>query len=133
VKITMSRTDVFEATGPTSGTYIKVKMARKGERITGVKAMLAYEAGAYPGSSVGAGAMCMIAPYNIENFDIETYDVVVNKPKTAAYRAPGAPAAAFASETVIDELAKNAKIDPLEFRKTNSSHEGTRQITGAVF
>ncbi len=132
VKVTMSRTDVFEATGPTSGTYIKLKMARKGERITGVKATMAYEAGAYPGSSVGAGAMCMISPYNVENFDIETYDVVVNKPKTAAYRAPGAPAAAFASESIVDELARGAKIDPLEFRKINTAREGTRQISGAT-
>ena len=39
------------------------------------------------------GAMAMFAPYDIENVKIDGYDVVVNKPKTAAYRAPGAPAA----------------------------------------
>ena len=88
----MSRTEVFEATGPTSGTSIRIKMAAKGDKITAVQADLAYEAGAYPGSSVGAGAMCMLSPYSIENFQIDAYDVVVNKPKSAAYRAPGAPA-----------------------------------------
>lgn len=133
VKISMSRTDVFEATGPTSGTYIKVKMAAKGDQITGVQATLAYEAGAYPGSSVGAGAMCMLAPYHVENFELNTYDVVVNRPKTAAYRAPGAPAAAFAGESVVDELARALKLDPLEFRRANASHEGTRQVTGVPF
>ncbi|MGH2633936.1 MAG: xanthine dehydrogenase family protein molybdopterin-binding subunit, partial [Tepidiformaceae bacterium] len=133
VKISMSRTDVFEATGPTSGTYIKVKMAAKGNRITAVQATLAYEAGAYPGSSVGAGAMCMLAPYNVENFQLDTYDVVVNRPKTAAYRAPGAPAAAFAGESVVDELARELKIDPLELRRANASREGTRQVTGVPF
>jgi CO/xanthine dehydrogenase Mo-binding subunit len=133
VKVQMSRTDVFEGTGPTSGTYIKVKMGVKDGRVTGVKAMLAYEAGAYPGSSVGAGAMCMLSPYNVENFDIETYDVVVNKPKTAAYRAPGAPAAAFATESLVDELCRELKVDPLEFRLTNASRESTRNVMGVPF
>ncbi len=133
VKITMNRTEVFEASGPTSGTWIQCKMAVKGDRITGVKAKLAYEAGAYPGSPVGAGAMCMLSPYNIENFELEGYDVVVNKPKTSAYRAPGAPAAAFACESVVDELAKKVGVDPLEFRLKNSSREGTKMATGVPF
>ena len=133
VKVQMSRTDVFEGTGPTSGSYIKVKMGVKGDRITAVKAMLAYEAGAYPGSSVGAGAMCMLSPYNVENFEIDTYDVVVNKPKTAAYRAPGAPAAGFATESVVDELCRKLNIDPLEFRKKNASHQDTRNVMGVPF
>ena len=133
VKIAMSRTEVFEATGPTSGTNIKMKMAAKGNKITAVQASMAYEAGAYPGSSVGAGAMCMLSPYSVENFQIDAYDVVVNKPKTAAYRAPGAPAAAFAAESAIDEIAKKQGIDPLEFRRANSSHMGSRMVTGVQF
>ncbi len=133
VKILMNRTDVFEGTGPTSGTYIKLKAGAKGGKLTAVQATLAYEAGAYPGSAVGAGAMCMLSPYNVENFAIDAYDVVVNKPKTSAYRAPGAPAAAFAIETVIDEIAKQSHVDPLTFRLQNSAHEGTRMITGVPF
>lgn len=133
VKMLMNRADVFEATGPTSGTYVKLKMGVKDGRIAAVKGVLAYEAGAYPGSPVGAGAMCMLSPYDIENFELDAYDVVVNRPKVAAYRAPGAPAAAFAAESVIDELAQAIGADPLEFRLNNSSHEGTRMVTGAPF
>ncbi|MEX2081828.1 MAG: molybdopterin cofactor-binding domain-containing protein [Dehalococcoidia bacterium] len=133
VKAVMDRTAVFEATGPTSGSYIKLKMAAKGDRITACEATLAYEAGAYPGSPVGAGAMCMLSPYNIENFKIDAHDVVVNKPKVSAYRAPGAPAAAFASEQVVDEIAKALGKDPLQFRMTNSSHESTRMVNGMPF
>ncbi len=133
VKLVMNRTEVFEGTGPTSGTYIKLKAAEKAGKLTAIEATLAYEAGAYPGSSVGAGAMCMLSPYSVENFKIDGYDVVVNKPKTAAYRAPGAPASAFATESVLDELAKAAKIDPLQFRLQNSAHEGTRMVTGVPF
>ncbi len=133
VKASMNRAEVFEATGPTSGTCMKLKAAAKGDRLTAVQATLCYEAGAFPGSSVGAGSMTMLSPYNIDNFQINAYDVVVNKPKTAAYRAPGAPAAAFAIESVVDELAKRQKIDPLEFRRVNASRQGTRMVNGIAF
>ena len=131
VKIQMDRTDVFEGTGPTSGASIKLKMgATKDGKIVAAQGELAYEAGAYPGSPVDAGAMTMLAPYNIEHVQLDAYDVVVNKPKVAAYRAPGAPAAAFASEQIVDELAERLGIDPLQFRLKNSAHEGTRGPIG---
>ena len=134
VKMVMTRTEEFEATGPAPGSYIKVKMGANSEgRIVAAEAYLAYEAGAYPGSAVGAGAMCIFSPYNIENLIIDAYDVVVNKPKSTAYRAPGAPNAAFASETVIDELAEKLDLDPLEFRLANGAEEGTRRADSLKF
>ncbi len=134
VKVAMSRTDVFEGTGPTSGSYMKVKVgAKKDGSVTAVQAMLAYEAGAFKGSPVGAGCMTMLAPYDVPNAVIDGYDVVVNKPKVAAYRAPGAPNAAFAIEQVMDEVAEKLDIDPLRFRLQNGSKEGTVQANGATF
>jgi CO/xanthine dehydrogenase Mo-binding subunit len=133
VKVLMNRTDVFEGSGPTSGAYIKLKAAAKGNRLTAVQTTMAYEAGAFPGSPVGAGSMTMLSPYNLEHYEVHAYDVVVNKPKVAAYRAPGAPIAAFAIESVIDELCKKTNQDPLQFRLDNSSKEGTRQVTGMVY
>lgn len=134
VKLIMSRIEEFEATGPTPASYIKVKMgAKRDGRIVAAEAALMYEAGAFPGSPVGAGAMCIFAPYAIPNMQVDGYDVVVNKPKTAAYRAPGATNAAFASETVIDELAETLKIDPLEIRRLNGAKEGDRRVDGPTF
>ena len=134
VKMLMSRTEVFEGTGPTSGAYVKVKMgANNAGKITAAEAYLAYDAGAYPGSSVTAGAQCMFAPYDIENVRSDGYDVVVNKPKTSAYRAPGAPIAAFAGEQVVDEICQKLGMDPIEFRLMNASKEGTRRVDGPVF
>jgi xanthine dehydrogenase molybdenum-binding subunit len=134
VKIAMSRTDVLQATGPTSGSYIRVKMgADKSGKITAALAELIYEAGAYPGSPVGAGTRTILAPYRIENFQIDGYDVVVNKPRTGAYRAPGATNAAFASETVLDEIAEKLGIDPLELRRRNAVVEGDRRVDGPVY
>jgi CO/xanthine dehydrogenase Mo-binding subunit len=134
VKVTMTRTEVFEATGPTSATRIKVKLgATRDGRLVAAAATLIYEAGAFPGSPVTPGCMCMMAPYNIPNAYIEGFDVVVNRPKAAAYRAPGSPASAFAMETAIDELCDKLSMDPLEFRLLNSAKEGTRRATGPVF
>src|SRR5580698_58577 len=134
VKLVMTRGEVLRASGPTSGSKIKIKMGcTRDGKITGAEVWLAYEAGAFPGSPVGAGAMCLLAPYNIDNFQIDGYDVVVNRPKTAAYRAPGATNAAMASETVIDELAEKCGLDPIEFRLKNASAEGTPQTVGPPF
>jgi xanthine dehydrogenase molybdenum-binding subunit len=134
VKITMSRKDVFEGTGPTPGSYIKVKMgARKDGKITAAQAYLAYEAGAYPGAMVGPGGMCVFAAYEIANVVIDGFDVVVNKPSTAAYRAPGATNAAFATESVVDELAGKLGIDPLDLRLANAAKEGTRRADGPKY
>jgi xanthine dehydrogenase molybdenum-binding subunit len=134
VKLVMSRSEVLRASGPTSGSKIKVKMgATKDGKLVAAEIWMAYEAGAFQGSPVGAGAMCIIAPYTIEHFQIDAYDVVVNRPKTAAYRAPGATNAAFASETVIDELAEKCGIDPLDFRINNGVKEGAAQVVGPPF
>ncbi len=134
VQVTMSRTEVLEATGPTSGTHIRVKLgATKDGRLVAAEAHLTYEAGAFPGSPVSPGCQCMMAAYDIPNAWIEGYDVVVNRPKSAAYRAPGSPAAAFAMETAIDELCEKLGMDPLEFRLRNSAKEGTRRATGPIF
>lgn len=134
VKLTMSRAEVLTSTGPTSGSYIKIKVGANAEgKITAAEATLMYEAGAYPESPVGAGMGVILAPYRIENAVIEGYDVVVNKPRTAAYRAPGGTNAAFAAETVIDELAEKLGMDPIEFRLLNGSKEGDRRVDGTVF
>jgi CO/xanthine dehydrogenase Mo-binding subunit len=134
VKIVMSRIEEFEGTGPTPASHIKVKMgAKKDGTIVAAEASLMYEAGAFPGSPVTAGGMCIFAPYAISNMQVDGYDVVVNKPKTAAYRAPGATNAAFASETVIDELAERLGLDPLEMRRLNGAKEGDRQVHGPTY
>ena len=134
VKVVMSRADVFEASGPTCGSNMKIKVGAKNDgSITAMQAYLAYEAGAFKGSPVGAGAMCVFAAYDVENATIDGYDVVVNKPKTAAYRAPGAPNAAFAAEQVVDEVALKLGMDPIDLRLKNASTEGTRRPDGTVF
>ena len=134
VKMVMTREDVFRATGPASGTINTIKIgANLDGRIVALYAKLMYEAGAYPGSPLGAGSMCIFAPYDVENILIDGFEVVVNRPRVAAYRAPGAPQAMFAGECALDELALKLKMDPLDLRLKNAAKEGTRAAYGPTF
>src|SRR6266852_8571348 len=134
VKMVMSREEVFKASGPTSGATIRIKMgATKDGKFTAAFAELKYQAGAFQGSPVQPGTMCAFAPYDIEHVKVIGYDVVSNRPKVAAYRAPGAPISEFAAESVVDELAKKLAIDPVELRLQNAAREGTKAAYGPKF
>ncbi len=134
VKIVMTRADCFEGSGPTPGSFVRVKLGAKSDgRLVAAQAWLAYDAGAYPGGVIAPGCMCVFSCYDIPHALVEGHDVVVNKPKTAAYRAPGATQAAFACESVVDELAEKLGKDPIEFRLQNAAREGTRRVDGPVY
>ena len=134
VKVLMSRTEVFEGSGPAPGSWMRVKMgASSAGKITAAEIELAFEAGAYPGSPVMQGATCAFACYDLDNATVSGYDVMVNKPKTAAYRAPGSPQAAFGVEQVVDELCQKLGVDPVEFRLNNAAMEGVRKVEGPIF
>jgi len=133
VKLVMTRSEVFEGSGPTSATHMKCKIgATKEGRITAADLYLAFEAGAYPGSPVGGGALTGLGPYKIENLVVNGYDVVVNKQKVQAYRAPGQPQACFAVELTMDELAKKLGIDSMKLRQMNAVQEGDRMPNGVA-
>ncbi|GMU41779.1 MAG: carbon-monoxide dehydrogenase large subunit [Chloroflexota bacterium] len=133
VQLTMSRTEVLEATGPTSGTRTWVRIgARRDGTLVAADLKLWYEAGAYPGSPVAGGARCALGPYVVPNQRIVGYDVVVNRPKVAAYRAPGAPASEFAVESLLNELAERLEMDPMELRLKNAAEQGSQRSDGAT-
>ncbi len=134
VKIVHTRVEEFDSTGPTPGSYMKVKIgATKEGRFTAAQAYIAFEAGFSPGSVVEAGCQCVFACYDIPNSLVDGYDVVVNKPKSAAYRAPGSTHVAMATETIVDELSEKLGIDPVELRLLNAAKEGTRRVDGPRF
>jgi CO/xanthine dehydrogenase Mo-binding subunit len=131
VKIVMSREDVFKATGPTSGSSMTVKIGVKRDgKIVAADGVFKFQAGAFPGSPVMNATMCAFAPYDIPNARSVGYDVVCNRPKSAAYRAPGSPISAFGVESVLDVLAKKIGMDPLELRLKNAAKVGTQMVYG---
>lgn len=133
VKIVMSREEVFLASGPTSGASMNVKLAAtKAGKITAAEVTLKYQAGAFPGSPVNLGLMTAFACYDVEHLALVGYDVVSNRPKVAAYRAPGAPMAAFAVESALDDLAIKLGMDPIDLRLLNAAQDGMKTVYGAT-
>ncbi|HET8995108.1 MAG TPA: xanthine dehydrogenase family protein molybdopterin-binding subunit, partial [Acetobacteraceae bacterium] len=133
VKMQMTREEVFRASGPTSGSTISVKFgAKKDGTIVAAQQELKYQAGAFPGSPIGPGCMCGFAMYDIPNVDVVGYDVVSNRPKVAAYRAPGAPISSWAVECVMDDLARKLGKDPIALREQNGARDGTKTHYGVT-
>jgi CO/xanthine dehydrogenase Mo-binding subunit len=134
VKMVMTREEVMRATGPTSGSMSTVRIgATKDGKIVAAQGVFYLQAGALPGSPIRGAAGCAFAPYDIPNVISRGFDVVSNRSKVAAYRAPGAPIGAHAVECVLDELAEALKIDPLDFRIKNAAREGTKAAHGPVY
>jgi CO/xanthine dehydrogenase Mo-binding subunit len=131
VRLMMTREDVFRATGPTSGSSMWVKIGvTKDGKIVAADGIFKFQSGAFPGSPVMNGCLCAFAPYEIPNQRSVGYDVVSNRPKAAAYRAPGSPISAFAVESVLDMCAREIGMDPLELRQKNGCRIGTPTIQG---
>jgi CO/xanthine dehydrogenase Mo-binding subunit len=125
VRIVMTRDEVFRATGPASPAVIWVKAgAKKDGTLTAIQGKLIYDAGAFKGSPVSAAILVGFAAYPVPNLRLDGYDVVTNKPRVNAYRAPGGPPAAFAVESTLDDLAQRLGIDPLDFRIKNCAKTG---------
>lgn len=125
VKLVLSREEVLRATGPGSPTVITVKAGATREgKLTALSAIMRYDAGAFPGSPVSRGILVGLAPYKVEHMWAEGFDVVTNKPRVQAYRAPGGTPAAFAVEALMDALAEAIGVDPLEFRAKNAVQQG---------
>jgi CO/xanthine dehydrogenase Mo-binding subunit len=134
VKMTMTREEVFRASGPAPGGNVRVKIgARKDGRIVAAECIVEMQAGAFPGSPVGPACMCSYACYDIDNVHIVGFDVVSNRPKVAAYRAPGAPISAWAVESTLDILAQQLKMDPIDLRLKNAARKGTKTAYGVTF
>ncbi len=134
VKLVMTRDEVFRATGPTASTSVDVKVgAKKNGKITAATLELRYQGGAFPGPWAMLGCMTGFACYNIENQRSVGWDVIVNRPKVAAYRAPSAPMAAFAVESAMDILAKELGMDAVDLRLKNVAKEGTQAPYGPIY
>ncbi len=134
VKMVMTREEVFRASGPAPGGVVTVKLgAKRDGRIVAADISIALQAGAFPGSPIGPACWCSMACYDVDNIRVVGFDVVSNRPKVAAYRAPGAPISTFGVESVIDMLALELGMDPIELRLKNAAVKGTKTHYGPIF
>ena len=132
VRLVLTRSEDFQATNPASAqvTHLKVG-ARKDGTFTGIEARMIVDRGSNAGWGVeGITSALVVGPYRWEAHDIRGYGVQTNRFTFGAYRAPGAPTAAFALESLLDELAETLGLDPIEMRLRNAVVEGDMGISG---
>src|SRR5215470_817811 len=134
VKITLTRNEVFRATGPVSGTKSRIKIgAKKDGTITAAEAELVFQTGAFTGSMFSNAPQAMFTRYNLKNVKTVSYEVVSNRPKVNSFRAPCVPQVVFGVEGVIDELARKIGMDPIDLRLKNAATAGYKTIYGETF
>ncbi len=134
VKITLSRNEVFRATGPVSGTKSRIKMGvTKDGKFTAAEAELIFQTGAFTGSAFSNAPQAMFTRYDLKNIKTVSYEVVSNRPKVNSFRAPCVPQIVFGVEGVIDELAREIGMDPIDLRLKNAATEGYKTIYGETF
>ncbi|HSI97649.1 MAG TPA: xanthine dehydrogenase family protein molybdopterin-binding subunit, partial [Gaiellaceae bacterium] len=132
VRLTLTRTEDFQATNPASAQVTEVRIgARKDGTLTAIQGRMIVDRGSNAGWGVeGITSLLVAGPYRWEAFDIRGYGVQTNRFTFGAYRAPGAPTAAFALESLLDELAAELDIDPAELRLRNAVVAGDIGVSG---
>jgi CO/xanthine dehydrogenase Mo-binding subunit len=135
VRLVFTRGEDFQATNPASGQVTHLRIgARKDGTLTGIEARMIVDRGSNAGWGVeGITSLLVAGPYRWQAHDLRGYGVQTNRFTFGAYRGPGAPTAAFAVETLIDELAAELELDPVELRLRNAVVEGDVGVSGNPF
>ena len=134
VKMVMTRNEVFRATGPVSGTHSRIKIGvTKDGKFTAAEAEMYFQTGPFTGSAFTNAPQACFTRYDLENVRAWGYEVVSNRPKVNAFRAPCVPQIVFGIEGVIDEIARRLNMDPIELRLKNAAVEGYKTIYGYTF
>ncbi len=123
VKITYTREEVFYAHRGRPITIVDLKTGITSDgRITAVQARIVQDGGAYCGYgpvTVLYSGQLLGAIYAIPNVRFDGYRVLTNKPACGAMRGHGTVNARFAFESILDQLAARAGLDPIELRRRN--------------
>ena len=135
IRLVLTRAEDFQATNPASAQVTELRIgARKDGTLTAITARMIVDRGSNAGWGVeGISSLLVAGPYRWEAHDLRGYGVQTNRFTFGAYRGPGAPAAAFALETLLDELAAELDLDPLELRLQNAVVEGDVGVSGNAF
>ncbi len=135
VRLALTRSEDFAATNPASAQVMELRAgARKDGTLVALEARIVVDRGSNAGWGVEDITSLLIAGlYRWQAYDIRAYAVQTNRFPFGAYRAPGAPPAAFALESILDELARALDLDPMELRLRNLVREGDLGVNGKPF
>ena len=134
VKLIYGRKEDFQSMSKRHPGWARVAYAAdKNGRLTACRVKYVLDGGAYSTLSpivLWRGTVHAAGPYKIANVDIKTYAAATNKVPCGAFRGFGQPQICFAQESLIDELAEKAGIDPVQFRLKNLLEPGDKTVTG---
>jgi CO/xanthine dehydrogenase Mo-binding subunit len=135
VRLALTRMEDFAAGNPAPGQLMELEAAAGDDgRLTAVRGRIVIDRGTNDEFGMeGLAALLTAGPYRWEARDMRAYGVLTNRVGFGAYRAPTAPPAAFAIETLVDELAERLGRDPIELRLENVLREGDTGADGKPF
>ncbi len=134
VKWVATRKEDFTSTLTGHGirTYMKLG-AKKNGKLVAIKSKIIHAGGAYADTAVQVtiGATHNSSgPYEFEHCFMEGFTVYTNTTPVGAFRGYGHQESQFATERLMDILARKLKIDPLRLREINYLGEGSINALG---
>ena len=135
VRLVLTRTEDFQATNPASAQVMDVRIGgRRDGTLTAIQGRMIVDRGSNAGwGAEGITSLLVAGPYRWEAADVRGYGVQTNRFTFGAYRAPGAPTAAFVVESLLDDLARELDLDAIELRRRNAVVEGDLNVAGNRF
>jgi CO/xanthine dehydrogenase Mo-binding subunit len=135
VRLALTRIEDFAASNPAPGQVMELEAGATAEgRLTAVRGRIVLDRGSNDEFGLEALAtMLTVGPYRWEARDMRAHGVLTNRVGFGAYRAPTAPPAAYAIESLVDELAARLGRDPIELRLANVLRAGDRGPEGQPF
>ena len=135
VRLAMTRIEDLGATNPAGAELLELELGADADgRFTGIRSRVLVDRGTTADFGLESiAALLASGPYRWGAHHLTALGVATNRVTFGAYRAPAAPPAAFAVESLIDELAGRLSIDPLELRLRNVAGEGDPNPAGRPF
>jgi len=133
VRLALTYREEFLLGRSTLPAVIRFETGVSGGRIVARRVRLLLDVGtSLPGRDFATGYSIgfLLGPYRAPAFEVEGYAVRTHKPPFGPHRAPFAPQCAFAVESHLDEVARAAGRDPIEFRADHLWTEGDRTPLG---
>ena len=131
VRYVMTRREELDAGMPAPQVIIKLKTgAKRDGSLTALDAETIIESGAFSGAVLTMSAVFVSSVYQFPNFEVRAFEVLTHKPSIAAYRAPTAPQTFFAIDSQMEQMARELKLDPVEFRMRHLMKEGDPMANG---
>ncbi len=135
VALSMTRSEDMAASNPAGAEILSLEIGADADgNLTGIRSRVLIDRGATDDFGVESiASLLACGPYRWRAHELTSLGVSTNRVTFGAYRAPTAPPAAFAVESLIDELARRLEMDPLELRLRNVVDEGDPNPAGLKF